>query len=218
VLVDRALASTDGDPPRAADLTTADRDRLLAAIYERTFGGRIASTVRCTRCEARFDVSFALRALVTDADANRTTVSVNGIVPLPDGRRYRLPTGADECAALDSSDAAGALLAACALDGMAADDADIVPALMRATAPLLDTDLAARCAECATDQTIRFDVQTYLLASLTAEAPQRVRDVHRNAVAYGWSRGEIMALTREQRRAHVALIDAEMPRRRRVGA
>ena len=34
----------------AADLTAADRDRLLAALYEQAFGDRIDSTLTCAEC------------------------------------------------------------------------------------------------------------------------------------------------------------------------
>lgn len=211
------LSGVDERPPRGAELTTADRDRVLAAIYIRAFGARISSSVRCVQCEARFDVDFSLRDLMRDAD-EAVERGTDAVVRLSDGRRYRLPTGADERAALASDDPAAALLNACALDGVKQEDGATVPALMQKVAPLLDVDLDATCPECSTKQSLRFDVQSYLLAALRAEEAQLLREVHRLAVTYGWSRAEILALPRERRRSHAALIEAATRLSRRARA
>jgi hypothetical protein len=216
-LLDRLLTpDSEGHKPAASDITTADRDRLLVAVYARTFGSRITSTVRCVQCEGPFEVDFSLKDMRRDLDAASAGLAADGTVALPDGRRYRLPTGRDEVDAQSSMDPVAALLRACAVDTVGPDDAGVVPNLMRAAAPTLDADLAACCPECGAEQTIRFDVQSYLLASLAADETQLVREVHRLATAYGWSRAEILAMTREKRRAHVAHIDGETRLRRRL--
>ena len=66
-LLDRLLVRTSGSPSehlKAADLTAAERDRLLAAVYKRTFGPRIESTVRCTFCGNPFDLTFSIDDLL----------------------------------------------------------------------------------------------------------------------------------------------------------
>jgi hypothetical protein len=201
----------------AAELTTADRDRALAVVYRRAFGGRVTSTVRCTRCEARFDLEFGLASLEADIDQQADGTAGQGTVVVPDGRRYRLPNGGDEMAVAEQGGrAADALLKRCALDGVRPGDNDVVPGLLQAAAPLLDTSLAARCPECEIEQTIRFDIQSYLLASILGEASRLVHEVHAIAATYGWSRAEILALPRDTRRAHVALIEGATRARRRV--
>jgi hypothetical protein len=80
----------------------------------------------------------------------------------------------------------------------------------------LDSDLDGKCPECEKAQAIHFDLQTYLLAALAGESQRLASDVHRVATAYGWSRTEILAMTRAQRRAHVSLIEQENRPRRRV--
>lgn len=224
-LLDRLLVAPEGAAgvrPAAADLTAADRDRVLAAVLERAFGASVSSTVRCARCEARFDLDFSLRDLAAAADAEAAAAGIllgaDGTLALPDGRRYRLPTGRDECACLRLApdEAARAMLEACALDGVRPGDDETVPTLMRAAAPVLDTELDARCPECGAAQSIRFDVQSYLLAALAGEALQLTAEVHRLAKAYGWSRREILRLPRSRRRAHVALVEAEHAVRRQA--
>src|SRR5688500_9915396 len=207
-LIDRLIVQgTEKRSPRAAELTTADRDRVLAAIYIRAFGARISSSVHCVQCEARFELDFSLRHLMQNADESAEP-GPDTLVRLTDGRRYRLPTGADERAAIAGDEPAAALLRACALDGVKDEDSAIVPALMQKVAPLLDVDLDATCPECSTKQSLRFDVQSYLLAALRAEESLLLRETHCLAVTYGWSRSDILSLSRDRRRSHVALIEA----------
>src|SRR6266478_906542 len=52
--------AAEGDAPCAADIVSADRDRLLAAVYARAFGDRVESTLTCARCAQPFDLSFSL--------------------------------------------------------------------------------------------------------------------------------------------------------------
>src|SRR5438132_9690949 len=67
------LVGRDGldgvQPGRAIELTASDRDRLLAAVYRRTYGDRITSTLTCAGCGVPFDLSFSLAALLVDLDA-----------------------------------------------------------------------------------------------------------------------------------------------------
>src|SRR6516162_7280458 len=59
-LLDRVVEAGPGTSWRAAHLTAADRDRLLAAIYRATYGDWITSTPPCRNCASLFDLTFAL--------------------------------------------------------------------------------------------------------------------------------------------------------------
>jgi hypothetical protein len=62
-------------------------------------------------------------------------------------------------------------------------------------------------------------VQSYFGRALVFERRFLNQEVHQLARAYGWQRSEILAMTREDRRAHVRLILAEaMASQRRVAA
>jgi hypothetical protein len=216
-LLDRVLVAETGaalGPGQARDLTVPDRDRLLAALYVRSFGLRVESTVRCPFCDQQFDVDFALddvlsRLLVTPASAVERDET--GLFCLPDGRRFRLPSGADEdaVAQLPLADRETALLRRCLVEGSPDVDPDAVAVAMRDAAPLLDLPVEAQCPECTRSQTVRFDLQHYLLARILEERRLRAWEFHRLARAYGWSRAEILDLSRSQRRLHVELIERE---------
>lgn len=227
-LLDELLAPTPWGGPgpgAAAELTAADRDRLLALVYRRAYGDRVESTVDCVRCRAKFDLNFDLRKLIASLDAARPPERVeargDGTYRLPDGLRFRLPSGRDECevAGLPAAEAVRALAARCVLTDGGADAARLdTEALQRAleqVAPVLDLDLDARCPECGHGQEVHFDIQSYLLGALMGERRQLAAEVHRLASAYGWSLHDILSLGRAERRTYVSLVEAEMARARR---
>ena len=91
-------------PPDAqvqtSELAAPDRDRLLAAIYERTFGKRIESTAVCTACSSPFDLGFSLddlrAALDNSVDSSTTRALPDGTFRTAGGMRFRLPTAQEE--------------------------------------------------------------------------------------------------------------------------
>jgi len=218
-LLDRLLVATSGTdmgPGKARVLTAADRDRLLAAIYIRTYGSRIAGSVHCNNCDAPFDIDFSLEELLSHTYEGTNPINVekehDGALKLPDGRRFRLPTGEDECAVLGMSpeEAERELLKRCMLEGDQTRDTESLQRTMKDLAPLLDLDMEARCPECNTQQMVHFDIQHYLFSALRQEQKQLALEVHRLATAYGWSLNEILQLPRSSRRTYVALVESEL--------
>lgn len=217
-LLDRLLVddpTTDVDPGDAACLTASDRDRLLVTVYVRTYGPDVESTVRCRTCETPFDVDFALSdlmdTLAEEAHAADVTRHDDQTFTLPEGTRFRAPTGEDELAVwrLPPEEAERQLIARCLIEGETNGALEAVQAALDVVAPVLDLDLDARCPECRAEQAVHFDLQSYLLGALLAERDRRLGEVHRLARAYGWSLEEILGLPRSERRRYVALIEAE---------
>ncbi|MBK9124077.1 MAG: hypothetical protein IPM16_13310 [Chloroflexi bacterium] len=206
-LIDRVLVARTGalaGPGNAAGLTSPLRDRVLAGIYVHTYGDLIASSPQCARCDARYDLSFAL----TDVLAALPMQSIGSDGTFEhDGTRFRLPTGADELAVmgLRADDARRELARRCTVDGAA--DVDAVEAAMEAVAPLINVDLDATCPECGAVQHIRFDIGQYLLKRLIDDQKRLPNEVHALAVAYHWGLDEILSLSRTERRRYLALIE-----------
>jgi hypothetical protein len=216
--LDRLLVKVPGtsvEPGRAKELAICDCDRLFAAIYLHYFGEHIEGTARCRNCGEPFESSFSLRDLMTSIEdsATATTMSPdeNGMFTLPDGRRFRLPTPGDqyEVMGLDAKQAATALLERCLVEGDPAQDPQMIQMAMDEAGPLLDLDIQAACPHCGASESVRFDIQTYLLAALAYEKRFLHHEVHFIAMAYGWRYEEILNLTREDRRAFVRLIAAD---------
>lgn len=218
-LLDRLLVALPGaavQPGCSAELAVCDRDRLLAAIYRDTFGDRVETRAPCRTCGVPFELNFSLTVLEAGLAHAAAAVDPDGNYTLADGRRYRLPTLADEqgIAGLSADEARRQLAARCVIDGDPAADPEAVLAAIEAAAPLLDLELTTRCPECQTQQDVHFDIQSFLLTTLMHEARWLAHEVHRIAVAYGWPLAEILGLSRSQRRTYVALIETERTRRR----
>ena len=115
--------------------------------------------------------------------------------------------GRDRGSGLDASEAEQALATWCVVDAAGqADAVEQVASALDEMAPLLCLDMNAVCPECAAQQSLRFDIQEYLLRRLLAERSHLLADIHRLATAYGWSLESILALPRQDRRAFVSLI------------
>ncbi len=212
LLVDLAGAVT---PAQVGELAVCDRDRLFAAIHRATFGDRIETRAPCRACRVPFELAFSLAALEAELAAGAASPGVDGTYRLPDGRRFRLPTLADEraLAGLSPEAATRALAARCLLDGEPDDPGAVLAAVERA-GPLIDLELAATCPECQVEQSVHFDIQSFFLTALAQEVHVLAPEVHRIAVAYGWHLGEILDLPRSQRRLYVGLIEADRVARR----
>jgi len=200
---------------QVVDLVAADRDRLLAAVYEGAFGDRIESTLTCVRCAQPFDLYFSLHRLI-EAVNERTTDGE--WKPLGDGRFenssgacFRLPTGRDELALAGSeaSEVESLLVERCAKDSNWPEGRTAFEELLEQVAPLLDLELIAPCAECSHVHTIQFDIQTYVLGAIMAERLRLLAEINRIAKAYSWSLDEILSLRRSDRRHIVELIENE---------
>ena len=216
-LLQTLLTSSHGDAvsaDEAGQLTPWERDCVLAALYTRLYGPRIDTSITCQRCEALFDLDFMLHDLMDGLAPQESLLNVDDhTFVLRHDIRFRLPTGNDECAVfgLPPEQAEAGLLersvVGCA--GLDADTSAQVQNAMHAMAPVVNVDLDAKCPECAHQQSVQFDLQRYLLAALMNDRAQLVQEIHLLASAYGWSLTEILNLTRSQRRAFVALVDAD---------
>ena len=85
----------------------------------------------------------------------------------------------------------------------------MVGEFLERAAPVMSFDLDAPCPHCNAAELVRFDLARYLAVRLAAERPFLLRETHLIASRYGWSHGEIMALSRTDRRAYAGLIEAE---------
>lgn len=226
-LIDRLLVRLSGsfaENLKAAELTSSDRDRLLAEVYDQTFGPRIESTIRCESCAELFDLTFTIRDLIGSLNsASSAPRDPDGTYRMANGLRFRLPIGTDELAVvgLEPDVALQELIKRCVLgsnESIGAIEIDEVQEAMEDVAPILDRELEARCPECGSKHSVHFDIQFYLLRAFLQEKKRVGREIHRLAIAYGWSLNEILSLTRSQRRTFVELIEADFSRRARLYA
>src|SRR5262249_37118922 len=156
----------------AARLTLPERDLLLAAIWRMTAGSRIAGTLTCSTCKAPFDFDFDLDTLADRARVSTGDLPAHaGVYELSDRCRFRLPTGEDEraVAELPEDEAERALLQRCLIAGDADADGPAAIEAMERVGSGVDVDFDAACAECGSVQTVRFQIQSYLLGALAMD-------------------------------------------------
>lgn len=202
-----ALALLDrlADGADVAALTVSHADRALAGIYLMLYGPQAECRAACESCGESYEFTLDLPQIIADQDAERPApLDAGDAWTLPDGTRVRAPTQAD--LAGDPATLATRLT----VEGEAS--AGEVGAFLETASPVLTIDMDARCPNCGTAAQVRFDLSTYLTRRLAAEHPFLVRETHLIASRYGWSHGEIMALTRDDRRAYAGLIEAERAR------
>lgn len=215
-LIDSLLVSGQPQGQSARHLTAPDRDRVLAAVYQHTFGDRISGTLECVACASPFDLDFSLADFVDHAHAPASLTDVKrlpgGIVEFGEGVQVKIPTGEDELAVRNMSPEAAAteLMQRCLVSGTRDELPMDLDAKLAEIAPVLETEMGATCPECGHASTVRFDIQAYLLQSLLNDRDRLTWEIHRLAGAYGWKLKEILRLTRSQRKQFARLIEAEM--------
>jgi len=194
---------------RAAQIVTADRDRLLAMLYISLYGPRVESTISCQVCGQKFDLDFSLEELLKHLHP-LSEVPEDGTYSIEPGISFRLPTGEDEIliAAAARDEQEKLLLERCLVEGNPGSDNEKVQLKMAEVAPVLSMEMEAVCPECGHSQQVHFDMQSFFLARLKQEKPLLLHEVHLVASHYHWSHKEILELPRRLRKQYVALIQS----------
>ncbi|NCA84380.1 MAG: hypothetical protein EOM83_02270 [Clostridia bacterium] len=202
---------TSDNKINAAQIVTADRDRLMAMLYISLYGSKVESTLNCRSCNQKFDLDFSLDELLKHYQPPPVPVFDNGTYEIESGISFRLPTGEDELqiSGYTTEDAEKLLLERCLLEGNPAADSAKVQLKMAELAPLLNMEMEAVCPECSHSQNVQFDMQSFLLTKLKQERPVLIREIHSIASQYHWSQKEILDLPRSLRKQYAALIQPE---------
>jgi hypothetical protein len=218
LLLERTVVSLGAlCPPSAADLralTVPDRERLLLALYEASFGPGIELTVPCPACQELAELALPRDALLGEHAGGPPQLAIEA-----DGRhlRVRLPTGADqEAAARNPGEAASVFWHAV----VAAHDAAVVSpercgetvdAALARLDPLVTGAIDLSCPACAATIPAVLDGLALILARLPSRE-QLDAGTLAIARASGWGEAAIEALPLSRRARylqHAALPAAE---------
>jgi len=210
------LVRPDLDADAAADLSIGARDGLLLDLRELLFGRSIQGLVECPACGDTLETetaTAALRAAPTgDAlEIRRADYALS----------LRLLTSRDQIAAERArpEERWRLLLERCVTAASRSGVPMPVPQLpaemvaavedrIAALDPQADIQLALSCPACGHRWHAAFDILSFLWTELGEWAVRTLRDVHRLALAYGWSERDILALTPVRRRHYLGMLDA----------
>ena len=238
---ERALALLEAAcPERAYDdllqLSVGERDALLLAARESTFGGELAALARCPDCTELLE--FAVRAADLRAGPASEDVSIPASqtfsVTLPPAGQtglaahmvFRLLTAGDLIAVQNVTDvqnvtnadaARRALADRCIVEAtwggvdvpageLPADLLAALAAEMSARDPQAETLLDLTCPACGGQWQAIFDIAAFFWAELAAEAKRLLREVDALARAYGWREADILTLSPRRRQAYLELV------------
>jgi hypothetical protein len=213
--VERALlllaAALPGEDRAAlAELSIPRRDAAVLAWRHRALGPELLGFVDCPECGAELEFDFDAGALLASAPAvEPESVRIGE-------QRFRLPNSSDLIASAKMDDplhATRRLLQSCCLDSGAGEgwsdewlaDAE---AAMSSHAGASDTRFRFDCETCSHAWEAPFDICAYFWEEIERRAQALLDDVHRLALAYGWSEAAILAMSEVRRAAYVARCDA----------
>jgi hypothetical protein len=210
------LVRPDLDADAAADLSIGARDGLLLDLRELLFGGMIQGLVECPACGDTLETEMltgALRAVPADTALELSRAGYR--------LSLRLLTSRDQIAAERArpEERAALLLARCVTAASRSGAPMPVPQLpdevvaavedrIAALDPQADIRLDLSCPGCGHCWDAAFDILSFLWTELGEWAARTLRDVHRLALAYGWSERDILALSPTRRRHYLGMLDA----------
>jgi hypothetical protein len=201
-----------------AAMSIGQRDGELLALREELFGAQLTGLTACPECADPVELDFAvsdIRVAPGSAVEEPIDLSLNGYT-----LRFRLPNCLD-VAALSSDggpeEGVRQLRDRCLLDaeyeGAAVPAAELPEVIVEAMSdrmaeadPQADVRLALCCPACGTAWQARFDIASFLWAEVDAWSRRTLREVHLLASAYGWSEGEILAMSPLRRRLYLEMV------------
>jgi hypothetical protein len=210
--IDQLLADViqEGDGSIGPDdlnlLPLVDYEFLQAHFYIAHFGDLITRNMDCPECKKKYAVDFSLRTFLS---------LVAEEMPKDEGREFQGATFRLPCRAT-LSDAGGDPAHMPALLWKGDGDTQAFEDHLAKLCPLIEEDVQTNCPRCETGQSYRFSLRGHLGERLSARMRHLVAEIHILASQYHWSAPEILALSRESRRALIDTIQQQRQRARRA--
>jgi hypothetical protein len=193
-----------------AELSIGRRDASLLSLREATFGRTLEALANCPNCGTLLQIDLDAAQLYS-TQPDRVELLVD-----EDGYRveFRLPDSRD-------FDAIGAapnvivgremLLERCITNGVPAsilpeDVIQRVADVMADADPQGDLRLAVDCPACGQHWEQILDVGTFFWNEVQSWAMRAFREVHQIASSYGWSEGEILAMSPWRRQVYLEML------------
>jgi hypothetical protein len=198
-------------------LTMGERDSMLLRLRESIFGHRVLGLASCPNCGEKLELSFDV-ADILDRDLN-ICQRVEPLVIEEFTVFFRLPTIFDlmQSNAQDVPTMRRQLLQCCISraekDGREYDANLLSEAVLEAVVdqmgkadPHGDLQIDISCPLCHQENQLPFDIVSFLWIEIDTWARRLLEEVHILASAYGWSEGEILAMSSMRRQIYLNLV------------
>ncbi len=217
--VDRSLLALHAALPATPYDTLAGwplgaRNRALAELFGSWFGPGLEAWAACDACGEQLEFEMDTQVLIVQDSALATAESA--VAATIGSHRFRLPASRDLALAAREPTAelaAASLLRICWVGSGEApsfSDREIEEAgeQLALADPLAETRVRLTCPGCGREWDDTLDLALFVWAEIEARAKRLLLDVHQLACAYGWTEGEILALSTRRRRFY---LDAAYP-------
>lgn len=222
--VDRALtllsvACPDRKRSELAELDVGQRDGLLLALRDRTFGNTLKGFAECPSCSERLEFDLSASDLgagpESPGDPPELEEAFEGL-----RIRYRLPNSGDLAAVARCGDVKTGrdlLVRRCLVSVCREGPPVPLENVSGQVLARLEERLAERgaegealldlaCPSCRHHWQMVFDIESFFWTEIDAQASRLLREVHTLARAYGWREGDILSLSPSRRRYYLELV------------
>lgn len=190
----------------AARDTVGARQAALLEFYAGNFGERLDGVSACPGCATEVELNVPVAELVSGMPAPEPVepLDVDGVQV-----RWRLPSTADLAASARCADPAlGAvlLLERIAGAGLSEPGRKALAQRVAAADPFADITFDFTCPECAATWESPLDAGEFVWARLRSTARRLLGEVDELARVYGWSEGQVLALSQQRRNSYLELV------------
>jgi len=196
--------------PDVTALTVYEFEKLLLHLRQLVLGDRVVAEAVCG-CGEPVDIDFR----ITDYLNHRVPREGRKVVPgkepcwfvSPESEiEFRLPTTGDQMEVMAEADPVSALILRCVRP---IERAGQIRRVMELLAPPMSGPLKGFCPHCRKTTRVLFDVPSFVLRELRAQAALIYEDVHLLASRYHWSEEWILGLPRMRRMEYAEMARAE---------
>lgn len=201
-----------------AEISLGTRDAHLLRLREKMFGDRIECVTSCPACATELEFTVSADELLQqggEAAGEELWLEMNSR-----RIRFRFPNSADllalACHGVHAEGHQDLILSRCILEGVDTDGGTDAAALPPTVADRLLEEMEQRdplamvwldldCAQCGHAWKSLFDIGSHLWADLDRWARGLLHEVHVLARAYGWTEGEVLALSAARRAYYLGM-------------
>ncbi len=196
--------------PDVPALTVYEFEMLLLHVRQMVLGDRVLAETVCS-CGQPVDIDFR----ISDYLNHRVPREGRNLAPGKElrwfvspesGIEFRLPTAGDQMEVATEADPVRTLIQRCVRP---AEGAGQIRRCMELLAPPMSGLLKGCCPHCRKTTRVLFDVPSFVLRELGAQAALIYEDVHLLASRYHWSEEHILGLPRMRRMEYAEMARAE---------